>query len=760
MGNLEEIMDDEELSVWILAELKESKSKTSEWRKSARETYEFYASHQWSEEDQAILDEQGRPAVVFNRCARTINSIAGLEVQNRQEVRYIPRTQEDGPVNEVLTAAAKWVRDNCDGEDEESEAFQDTLICGMGWVNTSLDYEREPDGQIIIERDDPLSYFWDFRAKKRNLEDTRWRCRIHKMSEREVKERWPDWEGKPGEEWIDEDTQPHDADPPFYDGKTQNRSGAKQIEVICFQWFDKADFYRVSTPDGNIVELSETKYKKMSPMFNDMGLKSVKQKRLKYKVAYLIGKDILEQYDLESQKGFTIHCITGLRDRNANSWFGLVHLMIDPQRWANKWLSQTMHIINTNSKGGLMAEKDAFENPKKAEKEWADPSAITWMRAGALQNGKVQQKQIVQLPTGVQDLMRYALESINDVPGVNSELMGLAERNQPGILETTRKQAGVTMLAIFFDGLRRYRKSQGRILAEMIVKFISDGRLIRIVGPNGTRVVPLLKDKLTFEYDVIVDDSPTSPNQKEKVAAILQTMLPNLMQMGVPFIPEILDNLPLPEQMIRKWKEAMPQNNPAMEQMQQAMQVQHQQATDAVQQLQQQLGQQNQQIQQLMQEKQFTDRMNQIGEAQNQLVEKDTELKYREGALKLKEQLAKTSLEAQSMTEEVSREKAVNDMKNLVKDFECRMVEMCDQQKSDQAANSQANSQANPQETEQETEQETMMQNQMMAMHHEVMTSLQEAIKAVTAPCIKKIIHDANGIPVGMEDQVMYGNLQ
>lgn len=503
----------------IKKNLKDSRDHLHDWKEAARESYDFFAGHQWSQEDHQKLNVESRPTIVFNRIPRVINAVAGLEIQNRQEVCYYPRTNGDVVGSNILTSAANWARDNCDAEDEESQAFKDCLMTGLGFVETRLDYETDPDGTILIERADPLDMLYDPTSQKRNLDDANWIARVRHYKRKEFFDMWPDAEDEMIGD-LDSDPkgmQPHDATlAPFYlnnQSSEVERNDADMVQVVQYQYWVREVFYRVELMDGTVKEYDRDDFKANRKEIMLTAVRYLKQYRKKYRQVFLAGNYILEKGDCPVD-GFTIRAMTGLVDHSKGIWFGLIEIMKDPQRWANKWLSQTLHIVNSNAKGGYFAETDAFEDNRQAEQSLATTS-ITWLNEGGM--GKIQKKEPPLFPTQIDALLRYAIDSISDVVGVNLEMLGLADRDQAARLETERKKAGITVVSDFFDALRRYRKEEGRILADFIIKYISDGRLIRITGQGLGEYVPLFKKDLNFKYDIIVDESPTAPNQRELV---------------------------------------------------------------------------------------------------------------------------------------------------------------------------------------------------------------------------------------------------
>ena len=181
--------DKQDLVTDIRKKWKESRDGLAEWRKEAREDYAFRSGDQWTDEDKARLQEENRPCVTFNRVGAIIDSVTGIEINSRQEVRYYPREASDRGLNELLNQAAKWAKDNCNAEEEESEAFADAVICGIGVTETLMDYEENADGQIVEVRKDPLHMTWTPSAKKKCLEDANYVFNAEWMDKDEAKAR-------------------------------------------------------------------------------------------------------------------------------------------------------------------------------------------------------------------------------------------------------------------------------------------------------------------------------------------------------------------------------------------------------------------------------------------------------------------------------------------------------------------------------------------------------------------------------------------
>src|ERR1017187_9275959 len=154
---------------------------TKEWRGMAEEWFNFRAGEQWTAEDRALLNSQQRPHIVFNRVLTILKAVAGMEINGRHETTFLPRGTQDTAVNEVLSSASKWMADECDGEDEESQAFDDCCTCGIGVTESRMSYEDDPAGLYIEDCIDPREMYWDRTASKKNLSNARRLSRVRRM---------------------------------------------------------------------------------------------------------------------------------------------------------------------------------------------------------------------------------------------------------------------------------------------------------------------------------------------------------------------------------------------------------------------------------------------------------------------------------------------------------------------------------------------------------------------------------------------------
>jgi len=134
---------------------------------------------------------------------------------------------------------------------------------------------------------------------------------------------------------------------------------------------------------------------------------------------------------------------------------------------------------------------------------------------------------------------------LRDVTGINLEMMGQSEGAEPGTAIAKRQTQAMTILAPVFTAYSRYRESEALLVLNYVKKFMTDGRLIRVGGPYNSQYVKLLRESFAEHYDLMLDDSPSDPNQKMAVWEQLQPLLPMLVRQGT-FPIALLDYAPLP----------------------------------------------------------------------------------------------------------------------------------------------------------------------------------------------------------------------
>lgn len=565
---MDRMMDTDGLAqfkAWFRADREHS----AKWRKNAEEDFAFLAGEQWSEEEKRELKEQMRPAITFNRTHSVINAVGGMEVTNRQEVKYFPREMGDAKANELLTEGSKWFRDLADADDEDSDAFLDAAVCGMGWTETTLDFEEDEEGLPTMTAVNPLEMYWDKNARRKNLVDAQRIWRVRDIPISQALEMFPDASvADLDAKWAqpdrsEEDESQEEAD--LYEGESDKMiRDDKCVTIVHLQYRKKVPAYVVADPmTGATSEMSAEDHRKLKARMAELGMPLISTKKERTEVQNVfIGATVLQEGTALCKTHFSFNCVTAYLDRTTGLFYGLMKLMKDPQKWANKWMLQALHILNSNAKGGLMYEEGAIENVRQFEKDWARPDKAVKVSTGAIANQRIKEKPQAQMPASFFQMMQFAIESVREVPGISLELLGQREADQPASLEYQRRQAGTTILAPMFDNLKRYRRSHGKLMLYIIQNYLADGRLVRIVGKEGAQYVPLMLQS-DIKYDIIVDDQINSPDHK---LMIWQMALPMLDRLPPAVQLALLDYSPLPTSVVEKIKIAVSEQKPSPEQ--------------------------------------------------------------------------------------------------------------------------------------------------------------------------------------------------
>jgi hypothetical protein len=572
----------------------------------------------------SVADKSSRRIVVFNRIKPFVNSITGFMIKLRRKPDYQARQQESTLQKQYTNhtnSFSDYLRSDASLAQIESRQDKEMLITGIGAVDTSISHLKNPYGEVAGEaiRFDEFGY--DPQARATNLLDARWAYRRKVMNRDDAADLFAE----------DPDIF-EDAASPLISRSSRNSSyiptdgGAEEdlVQVFYYQWWTFETYWRIENPlyDANVPDIDKQDLllimeqikadirednEEADPqiiedlfefnpeaeelvvvgktrgvlkeIFTEYGIKveETRHRRKAYYTALVSGKKVIKHFKSQDQNGFTIKFKTGDFDEIRNVWHGMVDQLREPARYANKALTEIMYVIASNSKGGVMYEEDAVSDPKRFEQQYATTDAAIRVNAGALSGGKIQDKARSALPSGYENVLAAAKSGLFETTGVNPEFLGSSENKQvSALLEAQRIEQVVSTLATYFDSITLYGKENGRLmLTYMHVLYENNPSIIfRILGEDGSSAYNAVDEFALFsEYDIDIQEVPTTPVQKAENLRVMTDFAQNLLLGGVNIYSSLVDDLPVKEAQKQRIREALnPEVSPEQQQQQQQQQ--------------------------------------------------------------------------------------------------------------------------------------------------------------------------------------------
>lgn len=588
---------------WIAKQLQIHEPKVTLWRDKAKECYRFKDGKQLSDEDERILTSQKRPNVAFNSVQKYIKFVGGVQRMTPQALIYMPRSVEDEKTQmrgEMITKFYEYIMGSVNqGAAERSRAFDDLNIAGMGWTNTWASRSKNPKGDIMYAWADSMQMLWPENSRQ-NLEGGKWVGRESNMDVEEAINRWPDkamYLRASAGQGNDDDGIPDfgyantrrtiDYKVPYIMTPPLNRDSGGgstgkpgEVKILEFQfWQDEDGFYFFDPLQGDDTWMNTTDFNayrrklvKLQKPITDYD----RQLHRVYKNTFLLQRRIMlqEPEKLVIDGTFTYNCMTGHWDNQDKIWYGIMRVLMDPQRYANKFLNQVIEIMGAQSKGGYDAEAGAVTGTqrKDIENNSSKAGSVNIWAHGALAEHRMQPKTLPQIPDGSLAVLQFCMKSFDDVSGIASQSFGMAVGGgTPGVTLRRQMLAGLLILAGEFEALTRFRKREGEIVYGFM-KVVADNRVVRVGGPfdsEALKMDPELFNDPSLELDILIDEVEHDPTMRQYYADTVTQMMPTLIRTGK-FIPELLDYMPLPVQIRQKLKQSITQQA----QMQQEMQKQ------------------------------------------------------------------------------------------------------------------------------------------------------------------------------------------
>jgi hypothetical protein len=197
----------------------------------------------------------------------------------------------------------------------------------------------------------------------------------------------------------------------------------------------------------------------------------------------------------------------------------------DSQYLYNRRKAIELDILESQINSGWIYKENALVNPKDVFLNGQGRGLALKEEA---QMTDVQQIIAPAVPASIIQLSEILGKEIEQISGINEELLGSAIDDKAGVLSMLRQSAGLTTLQGLFDKLDQSQKNLGKLLLDVMKANFTPGKVQKIL--ENEKPTDQFYSKAFGTYDVVVEDGLNTTTQKQmQFAQLLQ-----LREAGVP----------------------------------------------------------------------------------------------------------------------------------------------------------------------------------------------------------------------------------
>ena len=505
----------------------------------------------------------------FNRIRRVVNMISGHQRRNRKSTIVTPIENADNETADQFTRVLTWVNQQEGVLDTISEGFHGALVTGMNLLQVWVDYRSDPvSGNIRVDNCSYNSFLIDPFFRKSDLSDCNAIWKRTFLTKRECISLMPDK--------IDMimSLQAQDAG----DGKFQFMPESYRWSLKNLMTYDEF-YYRDYRHQKMLVDSQTGETMEWRGQNNDDALKEflrtypsvtvVEQEIPTVKLAIVVQGRVMydgpnpigiDQYPFVPVLGYYSPQLPYFEHRIQ----GVVRGLRDAQYLYNRRIITELDILESQINSGFKYKENALVNPKDIFLSGQGRGLALKEEA---QMSDVEQILAPSIPPSMMEASKRMAQEIQEISGVNEELLGSAMDDKAGVLSMLRQGAGLTTLQPLFDQLDRSQKLLGKIMIDIIQANFTPGKIKKIL--EGEEPTQQFYNKAFGKYGAAVEEGFDTTTQKQmQFAQLLQ-----LREVGV----QVPDDVLLDAATIQN-KKKLTDSIAKQQQQQQQMQEQQQQA--------------------------------------------------------------------------------------------------------------------------------------------------------------------------------------